>query len=227
MEQFQSRLEEAERTAVLKDNDRRQGWQKHRYSEYEYNARKREEKEKPEERRVEKAYREQPKERDNKDYNQERRRDRPINDKETRYSNLDSSTKEFSRVAKDWRPLRNYEKPFSSPSKPVFMRPNDGEQENRTTSSKSILPTPASMSCRFRKPGDDAAVIPRWHKTQPVKEDDQAAPDEKPFKTDLAVTSREKEPTKKPEEIPEDILGRKKPLDSKASHFRYLELHAS
>ncbi|XP_066477761.1 CWF19-like protein 2 [Tiliqua scincoides] len=219
VEQFQSRLEEAERAAVLKENDHRQGWRKHRYLEYEYSARKREENEKQEEKDVEKVtFREQPKERN---YTQEQRKDRPTNDNEPRYSNKDSSTKEFSpRIVKDFQPLRNYERPFSSLSKPVFLRPNvEWEQENKPKCSQSRSLTPASVSCSFRKPGDDSEVIPRWRKTQPMKEEAQATRDEKQFKTDLVVTSGEKDPRDKLEEIPEDSLGEKEQLDSKSSDF--------
>ncbi|KAJ6662312.1 hypothetical protein lerEdw1_012476 [Lerista edwardsae] len=222
VEQFQSRLEEAEKAAILKQQDCRPGWQKHRYSDYESNARKREEKEEKE-RGVEKPihlHREQPKEKYYYDYTQEQRRDRPANDKEPRYSK-DSSAKDISsRIARNLQPIRNYEKPFASPLKPVFLRPSDeGEQENRPQSSQSRSHTPASVSCGFRKPGDDAGVIPRWRKTQPVKED-QTTQDEKQFKShEPAVTSGEKDPRDKLEEISEDALRKKEPLDSKSLDF--------
>lgn len=228
VEQFQSRLEEAEKAAIQKQHDCRPGWQKHRYSDYEYNARKREEKEEQKERSVENlTHREQPKERYYKDYTQEQRRDRPANDKEPRYSNKDTSTKDISsRIARNFQPMRNYEKPFASPLKPVFLRPSDeGEQENRPQSSQSRLHTPALVSCGFRKPGDDAGVIPRWRKMQPVKEDDQATQEEKQFKNhEPAVTSGEKDPREKLEEISEDALRKKEPLDQ-SSDLRYLRVH--
>ncbi|XP_053167495.1 CWF19-like protein 2 isoform X2 [Hemicordylus capensis] len=216
VEIFHSRLEEAERAAAPKESDCR-SWQKHKYSKTECSVRKG--KEKQEESDVEKgAYKEQAKER-YKEYSPEwrsRKRDKPTGEKVPRHHNKESSTKDFSYgTAKGSYQRSNYEKPFWSPLKATFLKPNeDGEQESRLQSSSSKLVTPAPVSHGFRKPGDDTEVIPTWLKIQPQDGDGKANLNEKAFKMEVAVTSGEKE-----EEIAGDGLEKKELSDSKSTHF--------
>ncbi|XP_061484667.1 CWF19-like protein 2 isoform X2 [Rhineura floridana] len=213
VELFQSRLEEAKKAAVPKENDHRRGWQICKYSRNERGMRQKEEKGKQGESNAEKhADKERSEERCTKEYSQERRsckRDRPT--EEPRQSNKDIPY----RTVKESYKIRNYEKPFSSPFRAAFLKPNDdADQGSRLQSPSSQLLTPSSMSCGFRKPSDD---VPRWRKTQPKEDIARATLDEKPLNTEMAVTSKEEGLREKQEEIPKGALEKKEPLDSKSS----------
>ncbi|XP_007437475.2 CWF19-like protein 2 [Python bivittatus] len=223
VELFQSKLKEAETAAVQKENVGRRDWQKYKYSESKCTLR--EGKEKQEENNPEKfSYKEQPKEKHSKVYSEEQRNYKGnglTETKESRPSNKESTVADLTyRTRKDPHPLKHYEKPFSSSLKAAFLKPNnEGDEGGRQQRTPSQLLTPSGMSCGFRKPVDDADVIPRWRKAQPKGEIGKATLNEKPSKANMTVTSREEEPREKGEEISETAMETKEPLESKTSCF--------
>uniref|UniRef100_A0ABM5FWG7 CWF19-like protein 2 isoform X1 n=1 Tax=Pogona vitticeps TaxID=103695 RepID=A0ABM5FWG7_9SAUR len=210
VEQFQSRLEAAEASALRKENDYRKDWQKSKYSEKACTMRQRDAKEKQEEGSVGKhAYVEDPK-RDEDYFKEQRsyRREGPKKDKEL-------GSKDFSHQTSSQ--IRSYEKPVISPLKAAFWKPDDdGIQRSKMQSPSSQLLTPSSMSCGFRKPGGGDEV-PRWRKGQPKEETGKSALDEKHFKTDISVASKEEDTREKQEKTQEDVLGEKEALDNSSS----------
>ncbi|XP_060090847.1 CWF19-like protein 2 [Heteronotia binoei] len=240
VELFESRLKEAERAAVQKENEHRR-WQKSEYSE-ESRVRQRKDKEKQGERD---GYKGKPKNREGKDYFQETRnyvRDRLMEDKDLRHSSKGSAMKDFSSRTAQHSHQRSCEESLPSPAKPAFWKPHeDGGQEVQSFSS-SKLHTQGSVTCGFRKPAydteDDIPVrhgfrkpdystedIPRWRRTQPKEGDgkpsttEMATLDEKQSKTEMAITSIENDPKEKKEEIAEDVLESKEPSHSKSSYL--------
>ncbi|XP_044297759.1 CWF19-like protein 2 [Varanus komodoensis] len=206
VELFQSKLEEAEKAAVQKENDSRRGWQKCKYSGNEGSMRQREEKEMRDENRIEKcAHKEGPKESYNKEYSQEKRscgRDWTTDDKKPRHNNKEFAVKDSSyRTAKDSYQIRNYEKPFLSPLKATFLKPNDdGDQEDKLRSTSYQLHASSPLNRSFRKPGDSDA-IPSWRKVQTVEENVKAVLEEEPAKMEIAVSQREEDEREKQEEM--------------------------
>ncbi|XP_015276375.1 PREDICTED: CWF19-like protein 2 [Gekko japonicus] len=242
VDMFESRLKEAERAAVQKENEHRR-WQKYEYSE---DVRQRKDKEKHEERD---GYQGKPKDRNSKDYFQEMRnymRERLTEDKHPRHSSIGSAGKDFSSRTAQYSHQRSCEKSSPGPLKPAFWKPHeDGGQEVQSFSS-SKLRTQGSATCGFRKPNYDTEdipvrhgfrkpdysteEIPRWRRTQPKEVDgkatldekpsttEMAALDEKPSTTGMAVTSRKNDPREK-KEIGEDALESEEPSHSKSSYF--------
>ncbi|CAI5773263.1 2 isoform X1 [Podarcis lilfordi] len=221
MELFQSRLEEAEKAVAPQKAYYRRGWQKCKYSRNECSTRQEEEKGEQEQSSIEKrAVKERLEERFNKEYSPEQRsykRDRPTEDRESRHSN-----KAFPyRTAKESYQIRNYDKPFSSPFKAAFLKPNDdGDQGSRLQSPASQLLTPTSMSRGFRKPGYSDDATPRWRKAEPKEEDARATLDENPLKTEMAVTHSEKDSRNKQQEIPKGAVPRWRKAQPKEEEAR-------
>ncbi|XP_042313932.1 CWF19-like protein 2 isoform X2 [Sceloporus undulatus] len=225
VELFRSRLEEAETSVIRKENDWKRSWQKSKYPGKECSMRQREAKEKQEESSTEKhSYKEHINERHNEDYSQEERhsrRDRPTDDREPKHSTKESTVRDFSyRTARDFNPIKNYEKPFLKPLKAMFLKPNDdGDQEGKLQSRSSRLVTPSSMGYGFRKPGDDDDdAIPRWRKAQPKEDIGKETVDEKSSRNETFVIG-EKDTREKHKEIQKDALKKKEMLDSKLSYL--------
>ncbi|XP_063161897.1 CWF19-like protein 2 isoform X2 [Candoia aspera] len=223
VELFQSKLKEAETAAIQKENVSRRHWQKYKYSESKHTLRDGQEKQ--EENNPEKlSYEEQPKEKNRKVYSEEQRNYSRSGLRETEEStpnNKESTVADLTyRTRKDPHQLKHYEKPFSSPVKAAFLKPNnDGDDGGRQQRTPSQLLTPSCMSGGFWKPSDDADAVPRWRKAQPKDETGKTALNEKPSTTNMAVTSREEEPKEKGEDTSGTAVEKKKPLDSKPSCF--------
>lgn len=134
------------------------------------------------------AYAEDPRKRDEEDHLKEQRdyrRERPREDKER-------GSKNFSYQSS--KQDRRCEKPFLSPLKAGFWKPNeDGFQGSKRPSPSSQLLTPSSMSRGFRKPGGSDDAIPRWRKAQPKEESGKGALDEKQFKTETSIANKEED----------------------------------
>lgn len=225
MEQFESKLKEAERAAFQKE-DKPRRWQKYDYS-LESRMRQREDKEKQEERDGRKGK--------SKDSNY--MSDRLIEDKDSRHSNKGSAVKDFS--------FRTAQHSYQSPPKPAFWKPHeDGGQEVQSFSS-SKLRTQGSVTSGFRKPdyddtdipvrhgfrkpGYSSADIPRWRRTQPKEEDGKVSLDEKPTtaetatfekpsRTEITINSRENDQNEQKEQIGEDALESKERSHNKSSY---------
>ncbi|XP_077197687.1 CWF19-like protein 2 isoform X2 [Paroedura picta] len=245
VELFESRLKEAERAAVQKENEHRR-WQKCEYSE-ENRARQRKDKERQQERD---GYKGEPKDRDSRVSFQEMRndmRERQTEDKDPRRSGEGSAVKDFSSSTSQYSHQRSCEKLLPRPLKPAFWKPHeDGGQEVQSFSSSKLRPQ-GSATCGFRKPNydtEDTPVshgfrkpdystedIPRWRRTQLKEGDGKAALDEKPSttevatldekppKTEMAVASRENDPREKKEEIAEPAFENKEPSHNKPSYL--------
>ncbi|XP_048350177.1 CWF19-like protein 2 isoform X2 [Sphaerodactylus townsendi] len=242
MELFESRLKEAERAAVQKENERRK-WPKSNYSEKESHMRPRRDKEKQQQQERD-EYKGKPKDRDSEDYFQETRnctRNRLKEDKEPSHSSKGSAGKDFSPRTAQYSHQRSCEKSFPSPLKPAFWKPAEDGGQGRQSFSSSKLHTPGfrkpgydtedgPVSRVFRKPDYGAENTPRWRRTQPKEVEGKAALDEKsvttematlaekPCKTETAVSSRENDPREKKEETIEDALENDEPSHSKSSY---------
>ncbi|KAJ7320143.1 hypothetical protein JRQ81_019654 [Phrynocephalus forsythii] len=213
VEQFQSRLEAAEASARKKENTYRRDGQ-YKYSGKMCSLRQREAREKEEESdRAKRAYAEDPKKRGEDDHFEEQRDCR----RERRREDKKLGPKDFSYPTS--HQIKSYERPFLSPLKASFWKPNDdGIHGRKMQSPSSQLLTPSAMGCGFRKPGDSDDAVPRWRKAQAKEEAGKSAPNEQDFKTEISSANKEEDTREKLEKSGEDAL-EKEALDSSSSYL--------
>ncbi|KAM3837087.1 CWF19-like protein 2 isoform 1-T1 [Vipera latastei] len=220
VELFQSKLREAETTAVQKESDTRD-WRKCRYVESKSTSRNG--REKQEENNLERfSHKGQLKEEYNKVCSEDPKNYRGserMETKKSRPSNKESTVVDWTYTTrKDPHQLNHYEKPFSSSVKAAFLKPSiEGDEGGRRARTSSQLLTSSFMNCGFRKPFDDADVTPRWRKAQPKDEIGKAILNEKSSEMNKAVTRKEEEPKEKGEQISETAVEEKEMVESKPS----------
>ncbi|NWS09934.1 C19L2 protein, partial [Pachyramphus minor] len=238
VEEFQSRLEEAEKAASRKENYHRSG----RWRKTDYSGSEREKKEQ----HIEKATQDEDdrnrntfgghtRERYGKGWAQQDKdykRGMSRRDQECGHSSMDSLLRGYSSKGEKYSSeKRNQEKSSSlSNMKHKFLKPSEDDSSSysapkdyKSEQFSSKLPVHSSLSSRFQKPGEDTAV---WTKTHREGNSEKLLSDQKLSGTrEQTDDSWERTPSDEKEklqqEYPSDISEKKQTLsDSKTSCSR-------